>query len=81
MTPDDLKEWRDKNGYTQVSLARALEVHSITVSKWERGVYEIPSFLHLALRCLEIEGGERNPRDTTTKKEVKPHGKKDKRHI
>jgi len=58
MTSDNLKRWREKNRYSQSQLAKALRVHTITVSRWENEVREIPSFLHLALRCLELEGGE-----------------------
>ena len=59
MKPDDLKKWRKKNNYSQSQLARALGVHTLTISKWERADREIPSFLHLALECME-------------RKEVKP---------
>ena len=58
MTPKDLKQWRIKNRYTQVELAKALDTHSITISRWENGAREIPSFLHLALGYLELKGGE-----------------------
>ncbi|WP_420265378.1 helix-turn-helix domain-containing protein [Candidatus Magnetominusculus dajiuhuensis] len=58
MTPKELKKWRADNGYTQVTLAKALSVIPITVSRWERGVREIPKFLHLALKYLELKGGE-----------------------
>lgn len=58
MAPEDLKEWRKANGYTQQNLADALDVLQITIARWETGVRKIPSFLHLALRCLELEGGE-----------------------
>ncbi|MGD0234062.1 MAG: helix-turn-helix transcriptional regulator [Syntrophorhabdales bacterium] len=78
MTPDRLKTWRTKHGYTQVTLAEALRVIPITVSRWERGIREIPSFLHLALEALERRGGEKKPRDKAkkkkTRKEVKAHG-------
>ena len=55
MTPEDLKEWREANGYSQSRLAEALLVHIMTVSRWERGAREIPSFLHLALTSLEMQ--------------------------
>jgi transcriptional regulator with XRE-family HTH domain len=72
MTPEDLKEWRIKNGYTQVTLSEALRTHSMTISQWERGIREIPSFLHLALDALECKKKEVNKSKGTkkTKKEV-----------
>ena len=72
MTPEDLKEWRIKNGYTQVTLSEVLKTHSMTISQWERGIREIPSFLALALKALECEKKEVNKGKGTkkTKKEV-----------
>lgn len=58
MTPKELKAWRKKNGYSQGKLAKVLGVASLSVSRWERGVRQIPSFLHLALECLKLKGGE-----------------------
>jgi transcriptional regulator with XRE-family HTH domain len=58
MTPEGLKTWRKSRGYTQAALARALGVIPLTVTRWETGARQIPPFLHLALRCLELEGGE-----------------------
>ncbi len=59
MTSSQLIAWRKKNSYSQGRLAIVLAVDVTTVSRWERGVREIPSFLHLALRWLETkEGGE-----------------------
>jgi len=55
MIPKDLKKWREANGYSQSGLAEALSVHIMTVSRWERGVREIPPFLHLALKFLEMQ--------------------------
>ena len=71
MNPDNLKKWRKRNGYSQPQLARALGVIPLSVSRWERGVREIPSFLHLALECLEMKGGEKKRKGTQKKKEVK----------
>lgn len=58
MTPEQLKQWRKHNGYTQDALAKVLGVGQVCVARWETGVRKIPTFLHLALRCLELEGGE-----------------------
>lgn len=74
MSPDDLKRWRKGNEYSQAQLAKALGVIPLTVSRWERGVREIPSFLHLALECLEMKGGEKKGRGTQKRKEVKKNG-------
>lgn len=72
VTPDELKAWREKHRYTQVMLANALNVHPMTVSKWETGVNkEIPPFLPLALETLERRGGEK-------KRKGKGKGKEDK---
>jgi len=52
-------------------LARALGVIPLSVSRWERGDRLIPSFLHLALTCLELKGDELKPRmRTKRRKEV-----------
>lgn len=71
MTPDALKRWREKNTYSQSQLASALGVATMTVSRWERGSREVPSFLSLALRALELEGGEKKSR---SKKQSKKEG-------
>lgn len=58
MDSKELKKWRYVHGYSQAKLAKALQVATMTVSRWETGLRSIPPFLHLALRCLELEGGE-----------------------
>lgn len=62
MTPKQLKQWREANGHTQQGLAKILGVGQVCIARWETGVRKIPSFLHLALRCLESEGGEPSER-------------------
>ena len=52
MTTDDLQGWRLNLGFTQADLAARLGVHTITVSRWERGETPIPPFLHLALWAI-----------------------------
>jgi DNA-binding transcriptional regulator YiaG len=53
MTPAELKQWRKQAGLSQAGLAALLGVVTMTVSRWELGRREIPSFLHLALEALE----------------------------
>lgn len=56
MTPKDLKKWRSKNGFSQAQLAKRLNVDTMTVSRWERGIRAaIPSYLWLALQAIECE--------------------------
>jgi len=70
MTAEELKGWRQKNAWSQGQLARALGVIPLSVSRWERGERQIPSFLHLALAYLELQGDELKPRmRTKTRKE------------
>jgi len=52
MTPADLRAWRKQADLSQSELATALGVATMTVSRWERGSREIPSFLLLALDGL-----------------------------
>lgn len=61
MKTHELKKWRQRNGYSQAHLAKVLGVDVMTVSRWERGVREIPSFLHLALSYLEMKGDKIKP--------------------
>lgn len=69
MTPKELKAWRKRNDYSQSQLARALSVHTITISRWEISLREIPSFLRLALERLEeIKGGALNEKGKKTRK-------------
>lgn len=37
-TPDSMRAYRDLAGLTQVQLGALLDVHPLTVSKWERGI-------------------------------------------
>jgi transcriptional regulator with XRE-family HTH domain len=69
MTSKELKAWRTRTGYSQGKLAKVLGVIPLTISRWEREEREIPSFLHLALKCVELKGGEiETKRATKTKK-------------
>jgi len=61
MKPEDLKQWRQRTGYSQGQLASVLEVDVMTVSRWERGLMKIPSHLKWALAYLELKGEELKP--------------------
>ena len=78
MTPDDLVEWRKINKYSQIMLGKVLGVTTITVYRWEKGMREIPTFLHLALKYLELKGGDLKEEVTGKTKEVKNSMKGDK---
>lgn len=58
MTPNELVEWRKRNEHSQITLGKELGVTTITVYRWEKGMREIPPFLHLALKYLELKGGD-----------------------
>lgn len=70
MNPLEIFQWRKKNGYSQISLGKALGVSTITVYRWEKAMREIPSFLHLALKYLELKGGEQKKAKSKTKKKI-----------
>lgn len=53
MNAAELKKWRERCGYTQDGLAKALLVHPVTVARWETEARDIPAFLPLALETLE----------------------------
>ena len=57
MKPEELRKWREENGYTQAELAGILGVAMMSVSRWEIGMRSIPSFLHLALKAIPRKGG------------------------
>ncbi|MDH4232646.1 MAG: helix-turn-helix transcriptional regulator [Nitrospirota bacterium] len=58
MKADELIQWRQSRNLTLEELGQALGVTKGCLSRWEAGERKIPPFLHLALRCLELEGGE-----------------------
>ena len=68
MTGDELKEWRNRTGWSQGQLAKALGVIPVTISRWERGERQIPPFLSLALAYLELKGNKLKPKMMRTGK-------------
>ena len=68
MKAKELRQWREANGYSQGRLAKALSVDVMTVSRWERGVRRIPSFLRLALSYLELKGDKPEPKPNQKKR-------------
>ncbi len=55
MTGKKLKGWRKANGYTQKSLAEALQIHWVTIAKYEAETNKIPRYIELALQALEAK--------------------------
>lgn len=52
MTAQDVRRIRKQLGLTQVALAKALGVHSISVSRWERGAVRVQPTTALALAFM-----------------------------
>jgi len=74
MKAEELKQWREKTGYSQGQLARILEVDVMTVSRWERDLMRIPSYLKWALAYLELKGEGLKP---SLKRKTRKGGNKD----
>ncbi len=53
MTAEQIKELRKKFGLTQTQLAKKLDVHPLTVSRWERGEIHPHSAMLKKLHRLE----------------------------
>lgn len=53
MTPQELRAWMERMGYSQRSLAPVLGVDHMTISRWERGVHRISPVVVYALRWIE----------------------------
>jgi len=47
MTPQKLKQWRDKLGMTQQEFAELVGYKVWTISKWEQGKGDIPLWMDL----------------------------------
>jgi DNA-binding transcriptional regulator YiaG len=53
MNPAELKAARARLGVTQEQLAIELNVHRLSVIRWEAGTQRIPFMLNLAIKELE----------------------------
>jgi DNA-binding XRE family transcriptional regulator len=52
VTKDEFKQLRAKAGHTQATLAKEMNVHLRTVTRWEIGEVIIPRVVELALRYI-----------------------------
>jgi DNA-binding transcriptional regulator YiaG len=52
MTREEFRELRQQARHTQVTLAREMNVHLRTVTRWESGQVLIPRVVELALRYI-----------------------------
>jgi len=54
-TPDEVREWRTSEGFSQGTLADRLGVSVRTVRNWEKGVHAVPKWLALAALGMKKE--------------------------
>ncbi len=54
MTGNDLKRWREKMGFTQGQLSKALEVSRQTIVGWEKSEEPLSRIVQLALSALQV---------------------------
>lgn len=54
MTGAEVRSARQRLGVSQAQLAEALDVHPLTVSRWERGERNPPAMAELAIGLLEL---------------------------
>ena len=59
MTKEELIKWRKKQNLRQEDLADLLGIARVSVTRWENGTRQIPSFLHWALESIarHLKGG------------------------
>lgn len=48
-----LKRRREALGYSQSELAALLHIHTMTVSRWERGQHKVPESVALVIKSLK----------------------------
>lgn len=49
----ELRQWRQRHGLSMRALGEYLGVTWLAIQRWETGMYNIPPYLHLALREVE----------------------------
>ena len=54
MTPAEFADARHALELSQPQLAEALDIHPMTVSKYERGALEVPRVVELAVKALGL---------------------------
>ncbi|HEX8473220.1 MAG TPA: helix-turn-helix transcriptional regulator [Pyrinomonadaceae bacterium] len=59
ITMHELRTRRVALGLSQAKLAERLGVDTMTVSRWERGVRSIPTYIALALEAIEMREVQR----------------------
>lgn len=71
MTPDELKAIRKRLGLSQEGLARELQLASMTISRWERGLFNIgrPE-AEMIRRFASGKAGAKSPRTSTPKRNI-----------
>jgi transcriptional regulator with XRE-family HTH domain len=55
MTAEELQSWRTWQGWSQEDLADFLGTHPMTVSKWERGLHEVPPMVAVILKTTPVD--------------------------
>ncbi len=59
MTKEEFRQKRIDLGFTQIELAKELDVKNNTVARWESGVLPtIPRMVELAMQAIEINHGK-----------------------
>jgi len=56
MSDLELKDFRKKYNLSQEALARILNVATVTVRKWEQGIYKIPAPVIKLIELYDLEG-------------------------
>lgn len=79
MTSNELAKWRERNRCSQGVLSIVLGVDIMTVSRWERDIQKVPSFLGLALKY--VEGNGNMIRDVIDKRELERRSASNQRQV